>query len=320
MRWVGVTLAVVLGLAPGVVAAQDMNLALSRLSTEPGCTAGCVADGESWQRLITQLAGGAVLPMLTPAATGGPRSFEIGLETSFVGIANGQGYWSLGVEGAQAGVERAASVDSVLTWGRVVVRKGLPFGLSVGGSVGHQLRTSYVALGVEARWALFEGFRDGLGVLPDVAVRGAVQTLVGTDGFSLTMPSVGLVMSKPVVIGRTVELSPFLSGEWVFVVADSGLIDLSPETGAFGDCSPNPAVPSPPQCTGAGAEQASNVVFPRVRSSRWRASAGLRLRVQAVMLSAAFAFDVVRPSDADTSLPGDLDRQWQVQVGAGLAL
>lgn len=318
MRWV--TLAVVLSLAPGVAEGQDMNLALSRLSTEPGCGADCEADVGAWRSLATQLAGGAMLPMLAPAATGGPRSLEIGVETSLVGIANGAEYWRLGAEGAEVGAERAASVDSVLTWGRVAVRKGLPFGLSVGGSVGHQLRTSYVALGVEARWALFEGFRDGLGILPDVAVRGAVQTLVGTDGFSLTMPSVGLVLSKPVVIGRTVELSPFLAGEWVMVVADSGLIDLSPATGAFDDCRPNPAVPTPPTCTGSGAEQGSNVVFPRLRSSRWRASAGLRVRVQAVMVSAAFAFDVLRPSDADGSLPAELDRQWQVQVGAGLAL
>lgn len=305
--------------------AQDMNLALPRLSTEPGCTS-CAPDVDAWRSLMSQLGVGLITPLLTPAATGGPRGVHLAFDTSYSGISHLQPFWRRGVEGNQAGALEAQRVDSILTWGRLSVRKGLPFGLELGGSLGYQIRTSHVAVGGEVRWAILEGSReDALGWVPDLAVRGAVQALVGGSGFRMVAPSAELILSKPLLRGSVVQLSPFAAAQWAHLVTNSGTVDLTPGTSSFETCDPDPSTPvvggpSPPACRGDDTDLANNVIFPRLRSSRWRAILGAELRYRIFALAATFSIDVLEPSAADGSLPADLPRQWRVTVGASASL
>ena len=323
--------------------AQNMNVAVSRLSVAPGspdaiggCEAGATlcGDDRAWRSVMTQLAGSMLPPILVPAGTRGVRGIYVGFETSFTGIDNGEEYWHRAVEGdgGDPDPRRSRFVDSVLAWGRFNVRKGLPFGFELGTNLSYLANTSYFALGLEIRWALFEGFRVDAGWIPDVAVRAAVQTLIGDGEFNLTVPSLDFVLSEPFVVANSVEIIPSIYGQVAWVFADSELVDLSPATGAFSDCMPDPRTPpntdpgletppfpsSPPHCRGGGSELNQNVVFPSLRSTRFRLGGGLSIRYEWFTLIGSFLFDVLKPSDLDGTLPVDLPRQWQANVGVGL--
>ncbi|MFK7986286.1 MAG: hypothetical protein AB8I08_09660 [Sandaracinaceae bacterium] len=337
-------------LMPAEASAQDMNLALSRYriaaedpavnpstpcTTDGGSRAWC-ADNDAWTRAMTQFGGSMLPPVLTPAGTRGVRGIYVGFESWITGIENDPSTatgdaWFRGVEGdgMMAGTPgRSRFVDSVLAWGRFNVRKGLPFGFELGTSVGYLANTGYWTLGLEVRWALFEGFRDDVGWVPDFAVRGAVQTLIGDGEFNITVPSVDLILSEPFIVANSVEIIPSITGQFAWIFADSELVDLDPGVSTFDTCNPDPSlrdpeVPTPerpPYCRSDGMQLNHNVVFPSLRSFRARLGAGLQIRYEWFTLLGAFQFDVLPPGETDSAVPIDMPRQWTASVGAGLSL
>ena len=164
-----------------------------------------------------------------------------------------------------------------------------------------------------------------MGWIPDVAVRGAVQTLMGDGEFNITIPSIDLTIAEPFVVGNSVEISPWVTGQVAFPFVDSELVDLTPATSAFTGCNPDPSTPNamsghPPYCRGNGSDLNNNWVFPSLRSMRWRLGVGAQIRYQWFSILGSFMFDVVKPNDglADASLPGMLPRQWTANVGIAL--
>ncbi len=295
-------------------------------------------DDDAYRRVMTQFAGSMMPPILTPAGTRGVRGIYVGFETWITNIDTGSATttgdaWHRAVEGdgGSADVRRSRFVDTVLAWGRLNVRKGLPFGFELGTSLAYLANTSYFALGAEIRWALFEGFRTEFGWIPDVAIRGAVQTLVGDGEFNVTVPSFDLLLSEPFVVANTVEIVPTLALQVAFPFVDSELVDLDPETTAFTECSPDPSTPtsgSPPYCRVNGTELNDNIVFPSLRSMRWRFGAGLQIRYEWFTMMGSFLIDLLPPGDpfldddfnGDDRIPNDLGRQWQIDLGVGLSL
>ncbi|MCC6872709.1 MAG: hypothetical protein IT378_00255 [Sandaracinaceae bacterium] len=324
--------------------AQNMNLSLSRLSIraedpdvnpatpcrntiDGGLRRAACGDEAAWSRLLTQFAGAMIPPLMTPAGTRGVRGIYLGFETWITGIDNEQAYWHRGVEGdgMSADTSRSRFVDGVLAWGRFNLRKGLPFGFELGTSIGHQINTTYWTLGLEVRWSLFEGFRDGVGWIPDLAVRGSVQTLVGDGEFNVTIPAVDVILSLPITIASTFEIVPFASGQWSYTFVDSELVDLTPGVAPFTGCNPDPALPTPtsgapPYCRGDGSDLNNDWVFESIRNMRWRLTFGSQVRYEWFTLIGSFAFDVVPPGEADSAVPRDLPRQWTVSIAAGLTL
>ncbi|HJL19683.1 MAG TPA: hypothetical protein RMH99_28735 [Sandaracinaceae bacterium LLY-WYZ-13_1] len=340
-RCVGIALLALGCLAPAVADAQDMNIALSRLRVrpdDPQALAGCRSDVEwcgddtDYRRVMTQFAGSMIPPVLTPAGTRGVRGIYVGFESWITGIDNDPDSpvgdaWFRAAEGDGGGMatSRSRFVDDALVWGRFNVRKGLPFGFELGTNVGYLANTTYWTLGLEVRWALWEGFREDVGWIPDLAVRAAVQTLMGDGEFNVTVPSVDLILSEPFIIANSIEFVPSIMGQVAWVFADSELVDITPGTGAFEECNPDPRTPEegfgpPPYCRGGGGELNYNVVFPSLRSTRVRAGGGFQLRYEWFTILASFLFDVAKPSELDGDLPEDLPRQWQVDVGLGLTL
>ncbi|MBX3271917.1 MAG: hypothetical protein KF729_16735 [Sandaracinaceae bacterium] len=329
--------------APSGAQAQTMNIAVSRLRIESQdqiafpetpCPSTFTVDGraltrdwcpdeDAWRRVMTQFGASLIPPILTQAGTRGVRGIYVGFETWLTGIDNGQEYWHRAVEGdgGSADHSRSRFVDGVLGWGRLNVRKGLPFGFELGTNIGYLANTTYWTLGLEVRWALWEGFRDGVGWIPDFAVRAAVQTLLGDGEFNVTVPSVDLILSQPIVVGNSVEITPSVFAQIAWLFADSELVDLDPDTSAFDTCMPEaetPAAGSPPYCRGEGMQLNHNVVMPSIRSTRVRVGGGLQLRYEWFTLMGSFLADVARPADLDGNLPGDLPAQWQVNIGTGL--
>lgn len=320
-----------------VASADDMDIALARLrvasvagsdcspTTSSGNRAFC-ADAEAWGRLMAEL-GGSVLPTVdAPARTLGYRGLSLSAQASITGISSDAEYWQLGTEGdaesAREGRNRFPS--SVLTWSRVNVRKGFPFGLELGASVGHLLGTSLWSTGLELKWAIIEGFRTGVGaVVPDIAIRGAVQTIHGDGEFNLSAPSIDVVASKRLVLSNVATLTPFASVQLGWVYADSELVDLTPEVDAFERCDPEPGPPGAGEgvvrCRGDGSDYNNNAVFPRIRAARYRLHLGAQGAYQAFTYHAAIAFDVLPPSEADGDVPSDVSQQWTATIGIGLS-
>lgn len=323
----GIALASVSMLAPDTAQAQRMSLALSRLSTPNDPAAPCVenathcADNDAWQSVMTQLTGALIPPLVEPARTRGPRSFYLGVETMLTGIESTSDYWQRATEGDAGTVDRNRSVDSIFAWTRLSLRKPLPFGFEIGTSAGYLVNTDYFTLGLEIRWALLEGWTGRDWWVPDLAIRGAVQTLVGDAQFNATVVAIDATLSNSFVLGDALELSPYIAGQINWVFADSELVDLTPERDAFAECDPEPNNPSGvrPLCRGDGSDFNNNTVFQSIRTMRPRMIFGAQARYEIVTVNAAFSFDVQTPNEADRALPASLPRQWRLDLGLGFS-
>ncbi len=328
--------------------ADEMDIALSRLRV-PGGTEGCegalangttrdfCADDESWRDVMSQLAGSVAPPVLSPARSLGYGGFFIGVEGWVTPIDSEEDYWKLGTEGDDAaGIEgRNRFPDSTLVWSRVVARKGFPFGFELGTSFAHMFNSQLWALGLEVKWSLFEGFRDGLGgVVPDVAVRGMVNTVTGDSEFNLTVPSFDVTVSKPIVIAGSGVLTPFIAGQVYWVFADSELVDLTPTVNAFEECRPDPSATvvgenTTVRCTrnvatdplpdgrSPGQDYNNNDIFAQIRAPRARAVIGFHARYEFFALAASFQFDFAKPGDMDDDIPSYIPRQWTLATSLG---
>lgn len=326
---------------PGTERYDDTGMLVSDTCTDlgTGYPREFCQDDDAWRRLATEFTGALIPPLLTPARTRGPRSFYLGLEGSITGISGGDGrageVWSTGTEGNQPIAPGAAPTnrfaDRVLGWARLNIRKALPFGFDLGTNIGLMPNSSYWALGLEIRWAILEGWQSRDWWVPDIALRGAVQTLVGDAEFNATAVAVDLTISNSIILGDEFELSPYVAGQLAWAFADTELVDLTPDRDAFSECDPDPLSAASNPCRGSGADYNHNVVFPSVRTMRPRLVFGAQGRFEVFALTAAFSFDLVSPSEMDSSLPQPLrdpttaalvrpgiDRQWRVDFGVGL--
>lgn len=319
---------------PSAARADEMDVTVARLSNDApagmDCNGAPRADGsllrcpdaEAWTNVVSQLGFSMAPPILSPARTRGFGGFQIMVEGWMTGIDSDEDYWERGTEGdASAGREgRNRFVDSILWWNRLVVRKGFPFGLELGLSGGQLMNSSYWTWGLEVKLAIFEGYRTGLGgFIPDIAIRGMAQTLTGESEFNLTVPSLDVTVSKPITVAGTGTITPFLVWQLVWIFGDSELVDLTPDTSAFDTCSPLPGE-LPVQCAGSGSDFENNVVFPQVRANRQRLSFGVQGKYEWFTGTASFAFDMMKPADADDDVSATLPRQWTVAAGVGLSL
>jgi hypothetical protein len=168
------------------------------------------------------------------------------------------------------------------------------------------MSTSLWALGFALKWALFEGFRTGLGGLPDVSVEGSVSHSVGSSQASLRLYALELTLSKPFVIQHTWSLSPFIGVQTLFDHVSSGVIDLTPGgpgsppnpmKDAFAACNPLPG-DNPASCSDQGdaTDFRNDVVFKALSQTRVRMFLGGQARYEMLLFSFSSLFDLVTPT------------------------
>ncbi len=301
-----------------------LRVAASELG-ETGCPANTglgfrdfCADQEAWRRLMSQLGGAIAPPILIPADTTGHRKFRLEFETKVTDIDQDADYWRRGTEGDGDPVGENRSVDRALTWSRIALRKGIPFGLQLGVSAGRIYRTGLWLWGGEVTWSLFEGFReDWYGWIPDLAVRGAIQTATGDADFGLTVPTLDIVLSKPITIASTVTVTPIVGIQFAWIVASGKAVDLTPDRNAFEECVPEANSSGSLSCNGS-IDDFNNVgVFDGFRAFRSRLALGGRVRYELFTFSAVFDFDLADPSNR-TSVPDQVARQFSFSFATGL--
>jgi hypothetical protein len=363
--------ALALCIAPTSARADDMDLALSRLRIARE-TGNCgdrsggtfCADQELFERLVSELAVAMAPAVIGPARTTGARGFALTIGTTITRIEGGQLYWTRGTEGDRglsqpiddletpereqdgAALGFNESPPAALAWNHIQLRKGLPFGLELGALLGQGLQTSMWTFGTALKWSLFEGFRSGLGQLPDVAVQGAISRSVGSSQATLQLYALDLTFSKPYVIEQTWSVSPFLGLQWLHADVESGVVDLTPggpprpsapagqpaPEDAYRTCRPKPGHqltdpdPATLVCTaGDASDFANDVVFEPVSQSRMRMFLGAQTRYDMFVFAASLLLDVVVPEiAADMSErhldSNDLAHQVAFSVSVGAAL
>ncbi len=303
----------------------------------------CYADNQRWANLVNQL-GVALAPGLSaPAMTLGFSGFYVGYEMAVTNLQSEDDAWRRGTQGgltSLVGTGTAASRDRGDTnafVSRLHVRKGLPLGFELGTQVSHLHSSNIWAIGLDLRWSLFEGFRRGIGYLPDFAIRGSVNTMVGQQQMSLTVVGLDAMLSKRFTLGGQVRLTPFLGGQYLMILGDSGVVDFSPTRSAFNECPrqeiryvADPRPPADPlrspsgligqlQCGTGGQVAAPGLpgdlndtrnsgVFAAMRIQHARMIAGLQLQWEIFTVSGEFAFDMMPPSffrtpSTDAGLP-----------------
>ncbi len=317
--------------SPARVRASGMDLALSRLHLAhdtPGCSlpassaAIYCADNDAFERLISQLAV-TVAPMAERgAATLGPRGFALSLSSTGTGIAADRFYWVYGTRGSGGSSDHNAAPETMPVWNRIEMRKGLPFGLEIGSSLGQGISTSMWLFSGELKWALFEGFHSGLGQLPDLAVRGVLQTMLGAGQLSLQTHAIDVTLSKPFVVAQRYRLTPFAALGLLFVRADTGRVDLAADGGVFNKCAP-PAGGGTTECsTGSSAAVANTVVFNPISQNRYRVFFGLEGRVGFFTFGASGGFDLIPPTIEAKPVAGRtaaaMPRQFSFLLSLGL--
>ncbi|MET0386959.1 MAG: hypothetical protein ABW321_13420 [Polyangiales bacterium] len=319
--------------APQRASAGDMDPSLSRLVHAAG-DEGCPETGEAtlcpdhgaFEHLVSELAGGLAPPIAAGAATDGARGFYVGLSSTATTLRGDSRYWARGTRGDDPAQRENADVAKLLVWNRLDVRKGLPFGLEVGSSVGFGAETSLWVVSGQLKLALFEGFRSGLGALPDVAIRVVTQHVIGAADLSLQTYATDLTVSKPFVLLQEHVLTPLLALQLLFLSAKSGVVDLTPASDAFAACAPERGAPNglDLQCTGGSGrvELAENVRFRSVSHTRARLVVGAEERFRLLSIALTLGFDLTAPGlHADTpsgELPSQLLRQFSLHVAGGL--
>lgn len=311
----------------------------------------CLPDNELWANLVNEL-GAALAPSInTPAMTLGLAGVYVGYELGVTGLNRNSAYWTRGTEGsASSNVgSGTASIrdrgDAAAIVSRLHVRKGLPFGFELGTQASYLHSSSIWAIGLDLRWSPFEGFRRGVGYLPDLAFRGAVSTVVGQRQLNLTVAEADVSLSKRFTLGGSVRLTPVLGAQMLFIFGDSGVVDLTPTRSAFSEC-PRQSVryiadPTSPsgysgqlQCGNGGTlpsvggaaipgelnDTRNNAVFAAMRIRRVRGFFGLQVQWEILTFAANVSFDLADPaffsdpsSDAgrpvNTGTPGAVQRR-----------
>ncbi|MBN2527331.1 MAG: hypothetical protein JXR76_13130 [Deltaproteobacteria bacterium] len=207
------------------VVAKELDLAIARFIE---CTADgtdCRAHNDAYERFMQEYAFGISPKLMSPASTLGYSGFYLGLEssvtplpssgTSSFNAATGnynQARW-------RVGTAEYNSTPSGSFFPTIHVRKGLPWSFELGSSISYLAKSELVALGGEIKWSLFEGYREGVrGGLPDFAVRGTVNRVIGQTDVDMTLIGVDGSISYPIGIAGVVSVEPYAGYQLMWTI------------------------------------------------------------------------------------------------------
>jgi len=205
-------LAVVLASMASSVSAYDADFSLACRDTGPGPA--CQPDFRSVSEDITAALN---YKALGPSEATGITGIGVGAIVSYMNVDDKDAWHNVTGE----------DVDAIGMAG-VVVRKGLPLGLDVGGFYSSVPGTGASLYGGELRWAILEG-----GVAePALAVRGTYTRSAGIDDFDYEAYGLDVSVSK----GFTI-FTPYVGYGYIWSEADPhgnfGLEKEEVETGRF---------------------------------------------------------------------------------------
>lgn len=147
----------------------------------------------------------------------GQAGFAFQIDHTASTINSNEEYWQLANENGNP--------NGTLSTTQLHMRKGLPFSLELGGMFTAIWGSEMAAVGTELKWALHE---DLLWPVPDFAIRGFVNTLVGDPELDLTNAGFDILIGTPIGVGNVVNITPFAGYNMTVVISSSSVLDFTP--------------------------------------------------------------------------------------------
>jgi hypothetical protein len=221
-------LAILAGGVPSAWAGEN-DLVLTRFGKfnpkqfeTPGkpCPQACGAverDEEGFRNLATDL-GEVFAPRLgNPSDTLGEAGFAVSFMGSLSFIPADRDYWKKGVEDQ--------APNGTMFSGHLQLRKGLPFSFEIAGNMSYLAGSEMFGVGADLKWALLEGFY----YMPDIAVRGSVNTVLGAPELNLLTSGWDVSISKDFGLGGVLSLAPYAGYQSLYIVSSSRLLNAYPQ-------------------------------------------------------------------------------------------
>lgn len=157
------------------------------------------AIGQGTFRSLSKEAGMALAYRVgTPPQPLGTTGFDAGIELSLIDI--GSSYWNEAFRGN--------SHPDYIVLPKLRVRKGLPFGIDIGGMYANASNTNIQLYGAE----LNKSFFDGNALFPTLALRGSYTKLAGVNDLDIQTVGLDATIGKGIFI-----LTPYAGGGAVWI-------------------------------------------------------------------------------------------------------
>ena len=291
------------------------------------------ADNVGFRSLMSELGVMFAPNLLSPAETVGWNGYKLGVELGLVTANTGRlgneadqnfnlPFWRAS-ENVSNGAFQNPVADRALISQQlpptvaptitVMARKGFWFpvpSFEIGFGARHLIGSRMWSALMTAKLAVHEGFQ-GL-PLPAMALRGSASRVFGTTGFNLTVAGVDFSASKAFAIVDTFNITPYLGYQVLMTVADSDVLDATPNRDAVRETI-NDADQNNPGNVGALA-RCSNQVTDDCNSNftffdgsvivRHRVFAGLRVNYYIASLVAQLSYFAPGSSSGRATLAG----------------
>ncbi|MCA9668294.1 MAG: hypothetical protein KC503_22030 [Myxococcales bacterium] len=227
-----------------------------------GDVSGVIPDNAAFRSLMSELGVLFAPNVLAPAETFGWGGFTFAVEFGFTTlnpkknstnvVPDGNGersregrYWraaeSVPDNAFEGSGNNIALIENNLPQAiaptvTLMLRKGLwlpvpSFELGIG--VRHLIGSRMWSGIAQAKISLHEGYQ-GL-PLPAFSIRGMGSRVFNTPGFNLTMAGLDFSISKHFGIASTFNLMPYVGYQLIWIIADSSVIDATPNVDGFGE-------------------------------------------------------------------------------------
>lgn len=222
--------------APQPTVAADNDIVLSRFSgdptnrdeepkfdqTSPDACGGSVcgqADPNRalFESMVKDLGQVMAPPLVAPSETLGQAGFAVSLVPSVSFIPSDEAHWQHGVEDEDP--------PSAMFVPNLTVRKGLPFSFEIAGTMSHISGSDMFTVGSHIKWALNEGFY----LFPDFAVRGTVNTVVGSRDLQMITAGWDASISKAFPVAGVMSLTPYAGYQQLHTWGWSRLLNARPQ-------------------------------------------------------------------------------------------
>jgi hypothetical protein len=215
IAWGGLGLLVALLGTPSAARGEGYDFDLSRFgSVQSGVLQGDQAGFENFAGDL----GLALHPKFAgPASSVGGLGIEFGYQLSLSDINETAKYWT----------DVAGQPDPVMLVSHLYVRKGLPYSFELGGVLTHVHDSSVWAVGLELKYAIFEGHQ----YIPDLGLRAHVNTMLGNRDLVMITTGGEAVLSKTFGVAGLLELTPWIGVEVTYIHGRSHVLGVFPEAG-----------------------------------------------------------------------------------------
>jgi len=209
-----------LGLQSSEAWAGAYDLRLNQLGNADAGTP--VGDNSQFRSLSSEL---GVLMAPKPVDTAdslGLSGFAVSADVSLNTISNTEKYWTDTTRGTPG--KMAPTLQ-------VMGRKGLWPGIEVGAGATHLFNSRMWTISGYGKFALHEGFHHL--PIPSIALRGMFSRLIGAEDMNMTTASADVSISHVFGLGKTVNLTPYAGYQALFIIARSGVLDVTPTTDEY---------------------------------------------------------------------------------------